>query len=80
MTHEEHIARAMLMGREYDWRDGTYMVNGSTKGLIDAITLEPISSDDAFARAVAQYEHTSLLDKSEYNLVKRAGKLSWESD
>lgn len=59
MTHKEHVARAMLMGLEYDWRDGTYC-NGmdvfggpSNQGMIDCVSLEKISTDSLEARMVS---------------------------
>lgn len=48
LTHAEHDARAMLLGRVYDWRDGTYCLKGDTDcgcismGMLDAMTLEPM--------------------------------------
>src|SRR5262245_6681052 len=55
MTHEQHALRAALMGRVYDWRDGTYCVVGTLQhastqypmaaGAIDAITLEPVPAE-----------------------------------
>lgn len=45
LTRKAHIARAMMMGRLYDWRDGTYCIpcmDGSAPGsnCIDCETLE----------------------------------------
>lgn len=52
LTHNEHAARAMLMGRMYDWRDGTYcMVSGyeidgtpilHPRNMINCQTFEPV--------------------------------------
>lgn len=49
LSHEEHRARAMLMGRVYDWRDGTYcLVNELDhnhllpRGMMDCDMLEVI--------------------------------------
>lgn len=48
LTHNEHRARAMLLGLWYDWRDGTYN-NEDGRVTINALTLEnddfPIYSD-----------------------------------
>lgn len=52
LTHAEHTARAMLLGRYYDWRDGTYCLyeinpdgspNVKPQNMLDAMTLEPIT-------------------------------------
>ena len=56
LTHEEHAARAMLMGRVYDWRDGTYCFADSDglpigtaldgrHPMLDCETLEVIDDD-----------------------------------
>lgn len=49
LTHKEHATRAMLMGRVYDWRDGTYCLGVDDKtgmalpdDMIDAVTLEEV--------------------------------------
>lgn len=48
-TRKEHIARALLMGRVYDWRDGTYCPdirdaanNLMASNMLDCDTLEEI--------------------------------------
>lgn len=43
LTHAEHDARAALMGRYYDWRDGTYCdpAMGADDYMLDAFTLKP---------------------------------------
>lgn len=58
LTHKEHDARAMLLGRVYDWRDGTYCLPSEsgtggviTRDMLDAVTLEPITQTAAFNRA-----------------------------
>lgn len=70
LTHEEHQARAMLMGLMYDWRDGTYCLPRypkapSAKGMIDCLTLEPLW------RQATPRDHTDLrshnLGKYEWN-------------
>jgi hypothetical protein len=57
LTHEEHAARAMLMGRIYDWVDGTYCTydnNGlDTDAMICCMDLEPISWERSVARRLA---------------------------
>lgn len=57
LTHKEHMARAMLMGRIYDWRDGTYCLSssGSTihmsvQDMLCADTLGDISGDQCISR------------------------------
>jgi hypothetical protein len=50
LTRKQHHARAALMGKLYDRRDGTYCDisnNGtaSVLGNLDCLTLEPISSN-----------------------------------
>lgn len=54
-THAEHKARAMLLGMEYDWRDGTYMkrIEAMRYDYFDAETLEQMSVDDCIARMEA---------------------------
>lgn len=47
-TREEHIARAMLMGREYDETDGTYCIaEGDPEygWVIDCLTFEVVDWD-----------------------------------
>lgn len=49
LSHSEHAARAMLMGRLYDWRDGTYCAVAhdgtySITDMIDCETFEPVHS------------------------------------
>jgi hypothetical protein len=80
LTHKEHVARAMLMGREYDWRDGTYMVNGAGDHLIDANTLESVEFETAANRCVIgnNYHEVGLDDRIEY--FKWEGRLPWEKD
>jgi len=54
-THAEHRLRASLMGRWYDWRDGTYVDNAqeptsalpASGFLIDCNTFEPVDAADA---------------------------------
>lgn len=56
-TRKEHVARAMLLGRVYDWRDGTYCYPMfgrdeamlSSEGMLDCDTCEVIRHDDAHA-------------------------------
>lgn len=56
LTHREHTARAILMGRVYDWRDGTYcegvLNNGgvSHHNIICAVTFEPITNSSITRR------------------------------
>lgn len=56
MTHREHAARAMLLGRQYDWRDGTYCKGtDQTKGpgnsdMVDCVTLKRVSPLDTNTR------------------------------
>ena len=46
LTHEEHYTRAMLMGLEYDWRDGSYFYEvPNDQVYMDAVTLEVIDID-----------------------------------
>jgi hypothetical protein len=57
LTHSEHATRAMLMGRTYDWTDGTYCrtePDGSldTNDMLCCITLEKIHISDAGGRRV----------------------------
>lgn len=58
LTREEHYARAMLLGRVYDPRDGTYCVasfDGDysvSEPYLDCVTLEVIPDDDARRRMV----------------------------
>ena len=57
MTYEEHMARAMLLGRVYDWRDHTYcilggvgpIINSSITGL-DADTLDVVDVSESTTR------------------------------
>lgn len=63
MTKEEHIARAMLMGKVYDPRDHTYSIpNFDTvptfNGIIDADTLGPLDMKEAMDRFGARKEDT----------------------
>jgi len=58
LTHEQHRARAILMGRVYDWRDGSYCFYADVESkhlshmhAIDAETLEPISEATLVGRA-----------------------------
>jgi hypothetical protein len=61
-THAEHRARAMLMGKVYDWRDGCYsdpmifsgVEMSSTRGMLDAVTLEPMEQEDADDRIATE--------------------------
>lgn len=58
LTHEEHVARAMLLGRVYDWRDGSYCIlNRSigqgmpvSEGMLDCLTCEPMASTRRYSR------------------------------
>lgn len=52
LTREEHEARAMLLGRWYDPRDGTYVLDNHTPAndMLDCVTLEVIAYEDARAR------------------------------
>lgn len=57
-TVEEHETRAMLLGRFYDYSDGTYCQEDndgiiSVYEMLDCLTLEVISYEDATARKVA---------------------------
>lgn len=58
LTHEEHTARAMLLGMVYDWRDSTYNYVYrdvmSPHGMLDAKTMEPIDPIRAADRQVAR--------------------------
>ena len=61
LTHKEHAARAMLMGRVYDWRDGTYCdeeMDADT--MVDAVTLEPVDFHTAMARNVIRPDEEIL--------------------
>ena len=58
LTRTEHHARAMLLGRIYDWRDGTYCHSDgvgdggvSFDNMINAETLEPIGQSEAMKRS-----------------------------
>jgi hypothetical protein len=50
MTFEEHVARAALMGRTFDWRDGTYVANDSLGDYIDCVTLEMVALEECNRR------------------------------
>jgi len=58
LTHEQHKARAMLMGLAYDWRNGTYyrpmgtFRDGSvaTWWVVDAQTLKPMTGEQVAHR------------------------------
>jgi hypothetical protein len=62
LTHEEHAARAMLMGKVYDWRDRTYCdmndqgsepqwdMHERDYAALDADTLEPLTWGECEAR------------------------------
>lgn len=56
LTRKEHHARAMLMGRKYDPRDGSYCVpsfDGDfnvSEPYLDCVTLEVITHADAQLR------------------------------
>lgn len=50
-TYDEHVTRALLMGRIYDWRDGTYCLTNpmgapTEENMLDCLTLEPITKTD----------------------------------
>jgi hypothetical protein len=58
MTHREHVARAMLLGRVYDWRDRTYNFTNkydpsvlSPRDVMASDTMEIIPSDHVGKRA-----------------------------
>ncbi len=65
LTHQEHQARAMLLGLHYDWRDGIYgKMDGhivSTVGALDCLTCEPISKEEYVWR-----KNLGFLDSSYY--------------
>lgn len=78
LTYEEHCARAMLMGLEYDWRDGTYnapdgMDSWDANNMIDCLTLQPITYEEARNRKVVPYEECSHDERDQY-----VGVLPWE--
>lgn len=55
LSHSEHAARAMLLGRVYDWRDGTYCTSFkdghlSTANVLDCLTCEPITPAEEHMR------------------------------
>jgi hypothetical protein len=52
MTFEEHVARAALMGYQFDWRDGTY-VRDHDDTYLDADMLHAVSYDRCMGRAKA---------------------------
>lgn len=65
LTHKEHTARAMLMGRVYDWTDGTYCTLSLDKTgsldpmtMIDAVTLQPVTQHVATDRRILSYDGT----------------------
>ncbi len=83
LTRSEHIARALLMGRVYDWRDGTYCLTDAdgdpeVLGMVDCVTLEVIDNNDD--DAVARYTHLRLRQASSWNRYDEGnGCMPWEA-
>lgn len=55
MTREEHITRAMLLGRVYDPRDNSYCFTDANNdimsaNMLDADTLTPLAPAEAWVR------------------------------
>ena len=50
MTFDEHAARAALMDRTFDWRDGTYVANNGIGDYIDGVTLEVVTLEECQKR------------------------------
>lgn len=78
LTYDEHCARAMLMGLEYDWRDGTYNApdgedSWDENNMIDCLTLQPITYEEVRNRKVVPYAECSHDKRHEYT-----GELPWE--
>lgn len=71
LTHQEHTARAMLLGRVYDWRDGTYCRidrSGSydTDSMLCCVTMEPIDLHTSTKRR----DGANLMDDDAWGCAK----------